>query len=162
MFTSRKTIVETISTYLVNDHARCEALFTQVCAALEETQWSQAARAFSCFDDALERHLLIEERVVYPAYENAIHDLATPTAVRRSEHLTIRALAQRLAFALNKHLASEASHLAAELQTLLCLHHRAEEQRLFPMLERVLAERQLQLLAAMHQFGAMETVARAA
>jgi len=154
--------VETIGTYLVNDHARCGALFSEVQQALEDGHWKQTAQAFACYDDALERHLLIEERIVFPAFEKAVHSLATPSMAMRTEHLGIRAIVQRLANAIAERSAAAASAHAAALDQLMRRHQASEAGLLYPMIERVLALRQDSLLAAMRMFGAMDVAARAA
>lgn len=154
--------METISSYLANDHARCEALFAQAQSALEDGQWPQAARAFACFGDALERHLLVEERIVFPAYEKAIRTASVPASAMRAEHLRIRGIMQRLAYSIEKRRGDEAFDHAGILRRVLDRHDQAEQGKLYPMVERVLAGRQEAVIASMYEFGAMDTVAKAA
>lgn len=157
-----KNTVETISSYLSNDHARCEALYGQMRLALDDGQWQQAERAFQCLRDALERHMLVEERIVFTIYEKAIHALTAPTAAMRAEHLRLRGIVQRLADVLRLRQMDAADHHANNLHAALQQHHHAEEDKLYPMIERVLVFQQKQVVTAMHQFGAMDMVAKAA
>jgi iron-sulfur cluster repair protein YtfE (RIC family) len=156
------TTVETISTHLAHEHARCDALFNQVKLSLEDGQWPAADRAFACFREALERHLLIEERIVFPAYEKAVHQLATATAAMRTEHLRLRAIAQRLADAIRKRQPSEVNSHIDILTDVAEQHHYTEENMIYPMVERVLGPRQAGIIVEMHAFGAADIVAKAA
>jgi hemerythrin-like domain-containing protein len=158
----RRIDMETISSYLAHDHARCDALFAQAQSALEDGQWPQAARAFACFGDALERHLLVEERIVFPAYEKAIRTASVPASAMRTEHLRIRGIVQRLAYSIEKRLGGEAFDHAGTLRSVLDRHDELEQRKLYPMVERVLAGRQEAVIASMYEFGAMDTVAKAA
>jgi hemerythrin-like domain-containing protein len=159
---AQKNDMETISSYLAHDHARCDALFAQAQSALEEGQWPQAARAFACFGDALERHLLVEERIVFPAYEKAIRTASVPASAMRTEHLRIRGIVQRLAYSIEKRQEGEAFDHAGTLRSVLDRHDEIEQRKLYPMVERVLAGRQEAVIASMYEFGAMDTVAKAA
>lgn len=153
--------MESISSFLANDQARCNALFAQAQAALDDCHWPLAARAFACFGDALERHLLCEERIVFPAYEKAIRAASTPASAMRSEHLRIRGIMQRLANAVQRRVSVESIDHAATLRSVLDRHTEVEQATFYPMLERVLGERQHALIASMYEFGAIDIVARA-
>ncbi|WP_167089073.1 hemerythrin domain-containing protein [Massilia frigida] len=154
--------MDTIGSYLEADHVRCDALFANARHAVRVGLWREAGRALATFRHALERHLLIEERIVFPAFENAVGTTSAPTAAMRSEHLRIRGVVQRLANALAER-DTEAFLIHADtLGIVLYQHSEKEEGVLYPMIERVLAASCHRLVEAMQAFGAMDELASAA
>lgn len=155
--------MNTIGSYLAHDHARCDALFVPVRAAVQDGQWAQAGRALAEFCHAAERHLLIEERIVFPAYERVLaRSPLPPTAASRADHLRIRALMQHLSNALRARDAAAFFEHAATLAAVQCQHSEMEEATLYPMIERVLARSCHDMVGAMRAFGALDALASAA
>ncbi len=154
--------MDTLGIYLAHDHERCDTLLRKTQRAVRSGHWAQARREMATFHHALERHLLIEERIVFPAFENAVPDASHLTEAMRAEHLRVRAVAQRLADAVNcLSLQAFVEHAEALLLT-LHQHSEKEEGMLYPMIERVLARRCPDLLAAARAFGAWDERACAA
>ena len=154
--------MDTLGSYLTQDHGRCDALLRQAQQAIGGLDWRQARLDIAAFELALERHLLIEERIIFPAFERAIGSAAAPTAAMRAEHLRIRAVAQRLCSAVGAQDAQAFLNHADALLLVLHQHSEKEEGVLYPMIERVLARSCQDLLAAMRAFGASERCASAA
>ena len=154
--------MDTLGNYLAQDHARCDALLGQTERAVRAGQWADARRAMADFGYALERHLLIEERIIFPAFEHAVRDASYLTEAMRAEHLRVRAVCQRVADAVDgQSLQGFVEHAEALLLT-LHQHSEKEEGVLYPMIERVLARRCPELLVAARAFGAWESRACAA
>lgn len=154
--------MDTIGSYLTHDHARCDALFQQARDAVRAGRWRDARRDMAAFQYALERHLLIEERIVFPAFELALGHAVSPTAGMRAEHLRIRAVAQRLSDAVGANDGQGFVNHAEALLLAVHQHSEKEEGVLYPMIERVLARRCPDLLEAMRAYGAWDTCASAA
>ena len=160
--TDRESMMQTISSYLEQDHAHCDALLRQAQQAVRGAGWHQARLDIASFQHALERHLLIEERILYPAFERAIGRAVSPTAAMRGEHLRIRAVAQRLSDTVAaRDLGGFIKH-AESLLLMLHLHSEKEEGVLYPMIERVLAHRSADVTGAMQAFGTYAECASAA
>jgi iron-sulfur cluster repair protein YtfE (RIC family) len=154
--------MDTMSSYLSQDHARCDALFRVALQSVRGARWRQAGLDMAAFQHALERHLLVEERILFPAFERAIGHAVSPTAAMRAEHLRIRAVAQRLSdTAASGDMNAFFKHAEA-LLLVLHQHDEKEEGVLYPMIERVLAHRSASLLDAMQAFGAYDECASAA
>jgi hemerythrin-like domain-containing protein len=149
----------TIGSYLEQDHARCDALLRQTQQSVRGASWRQARLDMAAFQHALERHLLIEERILFPAFERAIGRAVSPTAAMRSEHLRIRAVAQRLSDTIAAGDTESFVNHAEALLLVLHLHSEKEEGVLYPMIERVLARSSADLVAAMQAFGAYDACA---
>lgn len=154
--------METLGTYLIDDHERCDALLRRTERFVAAQFWREARREVAGFQYALERHLLIEERIVFPAFEAALGHAASPTDAMRAEHLRIRALAQRLCDSVA---ALNCQDFVKHAETLLLTMHQHSEKEegvLYPMIERVLARRCPELLGAARAFGTWDDRASAA
>jgi hemerythrin-like domain-containing protein len=157
-----ENLMETLGTYLTNDHERCDALLRQTQQSVGAARWREARCDMAAFQYALERHLLIEERIIFPAFEFALGHAVSPTAVMRAEHLRIRAVAQRLADSVDAFSAQDFVMHAEALLLTLHQHCEKEEGVLYPMIERVLARRCPDLLDSARAFGTWDNLASAA
>ncbi len=100
-----------------------------------------AEQDFAVFADRLERHMSVEERILYPAVE---HELGPdgadgPTANLRGEHEEIR----RWLEVIGEHLAAGDEFAIGELAILACRlaeHVCFEESLVYPTCDRLLAE----------------------
>lgn len=148
--------MDSLARYLEQDHACCDSLLRQVNLSVRGRRWQQAWHDAGAYHHALERHLLIEERIVFPAYEKALGSMVTPTASMRAEHLRIRAVAQRLKDAVRERDGDAFLGHADALLLILHQHSEKEEGILYPRIERVLGPMCADLLAAARAFGALD------
>jgi hemerythrin-like domain-containing protein len=146
----------TMSGYLADDHRNCDALLRRAVDLVTHAQWPQACHAITAFHNALERHMMIEERILFAAFERALGHAVGPTAAMRAEHLRIRAVAQRLADSVQQSDSAVFTKHAEVLLLVLHQHDEKEEGVLYPMIERVLAQRCDEVLAAMQAFSALD------
>jgi len=154
--------MDNMGRYLTQDHALCDTLFRKTQRAVGNASWHEARQAMAHFQHALERHMLIEERILYPAFERAIGRAVSPTEDMRADHLRIRAMAQRLSDAV---IASDMDAFVTHAEALLLLQHQhseREEGMLYPMIDRVLARSSADVLDAMRAYGTYDACARAA
>lgn len=154
--------METLGSYLTEDHVRCDILLRRTQQFVGAGRWPEARREMTAFQYALERHLRIEERIVFPAFEAAIGPAISPTATMRAEHTRIRAVAQRLGDAVNALCTHDFVKHGEALLLAMHLHSEKEEGLMYPMIERVLARRCRDLLAAARAFGSWDNHAGAA
>jgi hemerythrin-like domain-containing protein len=145
--------MDTIASYLEQEHAHCDALFRLANESMCLGRWEQAGHEIATFEHAIERHLQVEERVLFPAYEYALGHAIAPTTSMRSEHLRIRAVVQRLADAVKAHDSSAFFNHADAYLLLMHEHSQKEEGVLYPRIERVLAHACKDLVNAMRAFG---------
>ena len=90
----RRDTIDPLNTYLTDDHARCNGLLRRIEQSVAAARWPDARREVTALRDALERHLLIEERIGF--IEAVLGNVLTHTATMRAEQLRIRHVAQRL------------------------------------------------------------------
>lgn len=80
----------TISESLQTDHRRLDALATDAEAALAQGDRGTACRRFAEFRFGLERHIDIEEFVLFPVFVRVTGMTQGPTDVMRDEHQQVR------------------------------------------------------------------------
>jgi regulator of cell morphogenesis and NO signaling len=109
---------------------------------LKFTDRWKAEQVFREFKTGLERHIVWEEEILFPAFEEKLNHLQDgPTTVMRLEHQEIRkhleAIAQKL---VEESFETDEEELA--LETVLCPHNHKEEGILYPMMDQVFSERE--------------------
>lgn len=130
---------QSINRYYTEDHQRLDDLFHEF-QELKASDRRRAERLFYEFRAGLERHIVWEEKILFPAFEEKLNHLQDgPTAVMRLEHQEIR-----------RHMNAIAGKLAEEnfetaddefaLEAVLCPHNHKEEGILYPMMDQVFGE----------------------
>ncbi|CAK0771796.1 Hemerythrin domain-containing protein [Gammaproteobacteria bacterium] len=128
----------TLSNYLSNDHRYCDDLFARAEEAADSSTVADAMSAFQNLRQAMEKHFLREEEILFPAFEQ--HGGSNgPTTVMRMEHTQMRGLFEEMEVALTT---GDNDGYLGRCETLLVMmqqHNLKEEQILYPMTDRVLA-----------------------
>lgn len=123
-------------TFFSDDHRECDDLWAVVEAAANVKDESKAKSSFAEFAQRLERHLKLEEEILFPAFEAATGMRGGPTAVMRSEHVRMRAVVAEMERRLGS---GDLEGLLDQGDTLLMLiqqHNAKEEGMLYPMAEQ--------------------------
>lgn len=141
--------MQTFSTYMGDDHQRCDQLFANAEAAVESGDWNLAREAHQVFLAAMNRHFAMEEETLFPAFESASGNSMGPTSVMRHEHEQMRGLFEQMTEALNEQQVDDYLGIAETLLILMQQHNAKEEQILYPMTDRTLAAQQETLLQVM-------------
>lgn len=128
-----------LSQYFTGQHREADECWAAVENAAEAGDGAKVAAAFAAFDRALRQHLLLEEEVLFPEFEEATGITQGPTMVMRAEHRQMRALLDQMNAAL-----AAADHKALvdvgdTLFTLISQHNMKEEGMLYRMSEQALA-----------------------
>lgn len=148
--------MDSMGSFLVEDHARCDRLLRLAIEVASVGHWAEARVVTADFAASLERHLLLEERIVFPAFERKFRYATLPTVALRSEHLRIRAVVQRLRDAAAQHDADSFITHADALLLVMHQHSQLEERMLYPMIERALGRAAQDLVRSMKRFGCDE------
>ena len=132
----------TLIDFFKHDHERCDALWV----AVEEADEGSLRQALGAFVAAMEHHLDMEERLLFPAFEEAtgMHS-GGPTFVMRHEHDQMRGLLRRMEAAAGE---SDLDTVLGQGDTLLMIiqqHNVKEEQMLYPMAQRALGDQWAEL-----------------
>jgi len=143
----------TFSSYMGDDHHRCDELFAAAEAAVDGGDWSRATEASRRFFDGMQHHFAMEEEVLFPAFEEASGSTMGPTAVMRHEHEQMRQLLGEMDEAVQAQRADDFLGAAETLLVLMQQHNAKEEQILYPMTDRLLAAEQSALLIRMQELA---------
>jgi hemerythrin-like domain-containing protein len=144
--------METICDYLSLVHKRCDDFFNNAMNCVAQHQWEEASRHFNIFYDAAVQHIRMEEKILFPAFAQAMPDGTGPIAMLRIEHQQICGIADRMYAALQ--CADQADFvLHAETYDLLTQQHTVKEEgMLFPLLDKILADKRNEIISAMSEF----------
>ncbi len=138
--------MSTIVQYMTRDHRRCDELFAGVEEAVNRGEWSRAAQLLPAFAQAMDRHLRIEEELLFPAFEHRSGITGGPTEVMRAEHARLRALLEELHQALDRRDPEDYLGVSETVLIMMQQHNLKEEQVLYSMLDGILADQAPALL----------------
>lgn len=145
-----------ISAYLETDHARCDGLYLRVLTSVAERDWPQASAHLDRFVQALQRHITMEESIIFSAFEAATGSTSGPTESLRREHLQLNGILQRLGAAIAQRQLSAVADHADTFRIMLWQHSLKEDGILYPLADRVLHDQQDQLISAMTALDAAD------
>lgn len=124
--------------FMTQKHRDCDDAFAAAEEAVSLSQWDTAADQWRLFSDELERHLQMEELVLFPEFEQITGDANGPTGMMRMEHQQIRGLMHQLDSALSEQFDEEFLGLSETLMVLMQQHNMKEEQMLYPMADQAI------------------------
>jgi hemerythrin-like domain-containing protein len=136
---SLTTGFDSVTEYECFDHRRLDALLRK--ASADALAGAGSARA-SCeaFEQALTRHIRIEEQVLFPLFETRIGIMGGPTETLRQEHREIQHAAALMRAAIARNDVDAFRDACAFLQGALAPHHSKEEHVLYPTTDRALSD----------------------
>ena len=129
-----------VSGYLQTDHARLDAIVAKLEGQLEAGDLTDARPLFDELACGLERHMLAEENVLFPAFERVTGMMGGPVPVMHQEHAELRALLGRISDALAAGDADTAGDALDEAVQLLRQHNMKEEHIIYPRTDQALGE----------------------
>ena len=141
--------MSTIMDFLGGDHRVCDDLFASAEEAVGKKNWGGAHRLFDQFHATMKHHMAMEENVLFPAFEAQTGTTEGPTQVMRMEHEHMRELMQDMAHAVIKTDFEGYLGLSETLNMLMQQHNLKEENVLYPMIDRVLAQERDHLIHTM-------------
>lgn len=143
---------KTISVFFAEDHDRLDELF-KTFQQMKRSDFSKANEAFNEFKIGLQRHIVWEEDLLFPLWEEKTGmSEGGPTFVMRAEH---RQIGQQLE-AIHGKVAEQNPDSDREEQALLDLlgsHNMKEERVLYPSIDQVTSAEEREAV-----FGNMKTI----
>lgn len=128
--------MSSISEAFANDHRRLEHALEASVADIRAGRWAAAAEVFTAFRRGIERHMEVEEQILFPAVEGGTE---TPlTAILRKGHRDLRAFFDEIDDALQVRDAEECIRTVASMKALLERHDEKEESELYPAAQECL------------------------
>ena len=130
----------TVTAYLSWDHQRLDTILTEIAADLARDRLPEARAWFAGFYAGLDRHIRLEEELLFPLFEARSGIINGPTAVMRDEHGRMRSALESMQAALQDGSAPRFFEALRFLQSLLPEHDAKEEHVLYPATDRMLTD----------------------
>lgn len=128
--------MRSISEALAQDHRRLEHALEASLKQVSAAQWDAAAATFGAFRQGMERHMQIEEQILFPAVEAGTE---TPlTAILRKGHRDLCVFFDELDDAIAARDAEECGRNVNSIRSLLARHDEKEEAELYPAAQALL------------------------
>jgi regulator of cell morphogenesis and NO signaling len=128
--------------FMSKDHDRLDGIFS----AFQKTKaenLSQAKTLFANFESGLRRHIVWEEKILFPAFEEKTGMKNTgPTVSMRIEHLKIKEFLDQISQKL-QYINIHTGDVEENLINVLKLHNDKEEKILYPWIDQSLGEEAL-------------------
>ncbi|HEY8428385.1 MAG TPA: hemerythrin domain-containing protein [Sandaracinaceae bacterium] len=122
------------------DHRRLDALLADARTLASGGSFEDAAARFAEFRCGLDRHIDVEEKVLFPVFEDATGMTHGPTAVMRHEHVQIRRGMADVSDALARRDADGVRASIGALEDVLSTHNLKEERVLYPMTDEAVGD----------------------
>ena len=125
--------MNTISSFLTTDHRACDEEFANLENAVASQNWEKSQEQLNKFISDLTHHFSMEEKVMFPAFEDATGMTQGPTMVMRIEHEQMKQLLNSLQEDVNKKDKDHFFGVSESLMMLMQQHNMKEEQMLYKM-----------------------------
>ena len=108
---------------------------------IKDEDIQEAVGLFGTFKEGLEQHIVWEEEVLFPKFEERTGHVNTgPTEVMRQEHIMIKGHLTEIKKILERG-SPEIDDEASEMLRVLKLHNDKEENILYPMIDKIVGEK---------------------
>lgn len=146
--------METISSYMQDDHVLIDGIAERAVAAAAARDWDGFARDGTQFLRRLRRHIEMEERLLFPAFEERTGMTAGgPSVQMRVEHEQMQPILQRMEAALVARDATGFQLSTKALFDILVPHNQKEEQMMYPMLDEAMGPEAVALLGEVREMA---------
>lgn len=146
--------MQLISDYMNKDHRHCDAAFARAEDRAAARDWTGLARDGGTFLREIERHIGLEEDLLFPAFEDKTGMTSGPTETMRAEHEQMRGMFAQMRAAIEAKDAEQYLGIAQTLLSLLQQHNMKEESMMYPMLDQSLGDDAHSLLAQLERLAA--------
>jgi iron-sulfur cluster repair protein YtfE (RIC family) len=150
---SREIVMENVAEALSAHHRACDELFLAAEGAAAEGRWPECKATIGAYRAEMVRHFDFEERILFPAFEQATGMTHGPTAVMREEHSQMLELIEHLVDAAAR---SHSEDYLAASETMLVLmqqHNLKEEGVLYPECDALLGSDDGAIAAGLRTLG---------
>jgi len=143
-----KATLDSVTAYLSLDHQRLDALLHEAELRVADARWADAAESHALLARGLERHIRLDEEIVFPLFEARSGIVDGPTAVMRDEHRCMRRALSMMRAGIDAEDADGFAEGLSFLNSVRSDHDAKEERILYPMTDRLLAPRDRARVAA--------------
>ena len=125
--------MNTISSFLTSDHRACDNEFANLENAIASQDWEESKTQLEKFSADLLHHFDMEEKVMFPVFEEVTGMTQGPTMVMRMEHSQMRGILEDLKADIEKKDKNHFFGVSESLMMLMQQHNMKEEQMLYRM-----------------------------
>ena len=146
--------MESISSYMQQDHVLIDGIAERALAAAAAHDWAAFAREGTEFLQRLRQHIEMEERLLFPAFEQRTGMSAGgPSAQMRLEHKQMQPILAQIEAALAARDATGYRLSTKALFDILVPHNQKEEHMMYPMLDEAMGGDAQALLASVKEMA---------
>ena len=125
--------MNTISSFLTADHRACDEEFANLENVVAAENWEKAQVQLNKFITDLLHHFDMEEKVMFPTFEDVTGMIQGPTTIMKMEHDQMRQLLNALQEDLEEKNRKHFFGVSESLMMLMQQHNMKEEQMLYSM-----------------------------
>ena len=125
--------METISSFLTTDHRACDEEFANLENIVAKENWEESQKQLEKFTTDLIHHFDMEEKVMFPTFEEVTGMTQGPTMIMRMEHAQMKAILEDLKSDIEKKDKNHFFGVSESLMMLMQQHNMKEEQMLYRM-----------------------------
>ncbi len=127
-----------VNEYLSWDHHRLDAILADVTRMVDDGELERAEHTYLEFHEGLQRHIRLEEEILFPVFEQKTGLVRGPTEVMRQEHRTIKEAMEIMREGLAAAKGGAFHEGRQLLEEALPSHNHKEEHVLYPTIDRLL------------------------
>lgn len=147
--------MESITDYMQRDHALIDGIAERAAAAAAAGDLAGMERDGALFLQRLERHIEMEEQLLFPAFEERTGmSAAGPSVQMREEHVQMQGALQQMREAIGARDPAAYQRGSQALFEVLAPHNLKEEQMMYPMLDDAMAADAGALLSEVKEMAA--------
>lgn len=147
--------MESITDYMQQDHALIDGIAERAAAAAAAGDLAGMERDGTLFLQRLERHIEMEEHLLFPAFEERTGMTAAgPSVQMREEHVQMQGALQQMREAIEARDPAAYQRGSQALFEILVPHNLKEEQMMYPMLDDAVGADAGALLAEVKEMAA--------
>ncbi len=147
--------MESITDYMQQDHDLIDGIAERAVAAAAAGDLAGMERDGALFLQRLERHIEMEENLLFPAFEERTGMTAAgPSVQMRAEHEQMQGILQQMRDAIAAKDAAGWQRASQALLEVLVPHNLKEEQMMYPMLDDAMGPDAGALLAEVKEMAA--------
>ena len=138
-----------LKAFMTTDHRACDDTFAAMEQKANSDSVAAAKEMYEKMAEEMEHHFQMEERVLFPAFEEKTGMRQGPTEMMRMEHTQMRQLIRDIGEAVSNDDKERFFGLTETMMIMLQQHNMKEEQMLYTMIQQHMAPEAEQLLMMM-------------
>ncbi|MEN8146503.1 MAG: hemerythrin domain-containing protein [Campylobacterota bacterium] len=138
-----------IKEFMTKDHRECDDTFAEMEQKANSEGLAAAKELYAKMSQEIEHHFQMEERVIFPAFEEKTGMTEGPTQMMRMEHAQMRSLIQEIGEAIDNDDKDRFFGLTETMMIMVQQHNMKEEQMLYTMIQQHMAAENDQIMMLM-------------